>query len=64
MDYDDDDYFDVPGFCRHGLSYRHECRECDDVEIDKCLNCGKYRASSSLNADQVCKVGCRNPNEY
>ena len=53
-------------FCRHG--YLHDnCKACekdDDCDIDKCLNCGRYRASSSLNCGQVCNAGCKNPNEY
>jgi hypothetical protein len=53
-------------FCRHG--YLHaQCKACeneDDCDIDKCLNCGRYRASSSLDRYQVCAKGCVNPNEY
>lgn len=59
------DYEDSNDFCRHG--YKHyDCAECDaDCEdIDKCLNCGRYKSSQQLNADQVCKKGCVNPNEY
>lgn len=36
----------------------------DNIEIDKCLNCGRYRATDKLNKDQVCLIPCRNPNEY
>lgn len=39
-------------------------QEAWDVEIDKCLRCGRYRATESLDADQCCIKGCRNPNEY
>jgi hypothetical protein len=35
-----------------------------DGGIDKCLNCGRYKSGNSLNKDQVCKISCRNPNEY
>jgi len=59
-DDDNDDYY-LPYTCRHGLE---ECEECDDMDIDKCLNCGRYKASSQLDKYQVCKSGCRNPNEY
>lgn len=57
----DDDY----SWCKHGQRYE----ECDDCAaeigyVDKCLNCGHYRASSALNAYQCCKRGCLNPNEY
>lgn len=41
-----------------------EEKEEDDVEIDKCLNCGRYRATTSLNENQTCQRGCRNPNEF
>lgn len=63
-----DDYGEIDSrFCRHG--YLHaQCQACEDVEddcdVDKCLNCGRYRASTSLDRYQVCKSGCRNPNEY
>lgn len=52
--------------CRHGTPFKFSCHECDqeDVDIDKCLNCGKYKASHQLNADQVCSIGCVNPNEH
>lgn len=51
-------------FCLE-CGYLETVCECwDDVEIDKCLNCGRYKASDSLNKDQVCKVRCTNPNEY
>lgn len=52
-------------FCRHGYTHAN-CQECeneDDCDIDKCLNCGRYRASSSLNSNQCCIKGCRNPAE-
>lgn len=40
--------------------------ECpDDIEIDKCMNCGKYKATETLTyPDQVCEKGCINPEEY
>ena len=51
-------------FCEHGYKY-HACPICeDDVDIDKCLNCGKYKLTSQLNSDQCCKQGCTNPQEY
>jgi len=63
-----DSIFDdgLPGCRHHNVG---ECDECDveigDVwDIDKCLNCGRYKASSQLNESQVCKRGCINPNEY
>lgn len=49
------------------------CENCSDetdneIEanggLDKCLNCGKYKYGNQLNKDQVCKIGCRNPQEY
>lgn len=63
---DHDDYFDNQ--CHHGNSYS-DCDECDaEINeaggIDKCLNCGRYKSGNQLNKDQVCKLGCRNPNEY
>ncbi len=49
--------------CEHG--WVGHCNECDeDIDIDKCLNCGKYKASNQLNEDQVCIAGCINPAEY
>jgi hypothetical protein len=61
------DYEDSDNFCRHGYK-NYDCPTCDaedaDCYIDKCMNCGRYKASEQLNADQVCKIGCRNPNEY
>jgi hypothetical protein len=37
----------------------------EDEDIDKCMNCGRYKASSTLTyPDQVCRKGCVNPNEY
>jgi len=59
---------DDDGFCQHGYPH-YECEECDavleaDGGIDKCLNCGRYKSGNQLNADQVCKAGCINPNEY
>jgi hypothetical protein len=61
-----EDYFEDA--CRHGNPFA-ECPKCDQDEhdlegVDKCLNCGKYKGSSQLNQDQVCKKGCVNPNEY
>lgn len=55
-------------WCRHGCD-AGECEACDDeIEaeggIDKCLNCGRYKSGNQLNRDQVCKIPCRNPNEY
>lgn len=57
---------DYKSFCRHGYltSSCDTCEEEDDMDIDKCLNCGRYKASSQLNEDQVCIAGCVNPNEY
>lgn len=52
-------------FCSHGWKY-YDCSICnteDDMDIDKCLNCGRYKKSTSLNSDQCCKQGCINPNE-
>ena len=62
-------YYDVDSepMCRHGTLSRYPCSDCDDEDdpyIDKCLNCGRYRASSSLTRDQCCAKGCKNPNEY
>lgn len=63
QDYETEEYDSyTPYTCRHGIE--GECEECDDMDIDKCLNCGRYRASTSLDRFQVCKNGCRNPNEY
>ena len=71
----DDDYDDSPiwedreetsRFCRHGYLHAN-CKKCDDyddMDIDKCLTCGRYRASSSLDRYQSCAKGCKNPNEY
>jgi hypothetical protein len=64
--YYEDDYHDS-SMCRHGNLFKYGCDECDsedDTDIDKCLNCGRYRASSALNEHQCCKKGCTNPNEY
>lgn len=64
--YYEDDYSDQ-SMCRHGVLFKYPCDECDsedDCDIDKCLNCGRYRATSSLNSDQCCAKGCTNPNEY
>ena len=63
---DDREYSRYEATCTHGYSLG-ECQKCDDeddMDIDKCLNCGRYKASSQLNDDQVCKRGCRNPVEY
>ena len=51
--------------CRHGYDI-DSCEQCDlDTEdIDKCLNCGRYKSGWQLNEDQCCRIGCRNPNEY
>ena len=56
-------YYDVDSepMCRHGTLSRYPCSDCDDeddTDIDKCLNCGRYRASSSLNQYQCCAKGC------
>lgn len=33
--------------------------------IDKCQNCGRYKASETLTyPGQVCRKGCINPEEY
>jgi hypothetical protein len=59
--------------CPHGIYeglVGGYCKECDIEEekhggIDRCMQCGKYVWSDSLTyPDQVCKKGCRNPNEY
>jgi len=60
---DDREYSRYEPTCNHGNPFG-ECAKCDDMDIDKCLNCGRYKASSQLNDDQVCKRGCRNPMEY
>ena len=60
---DEDDY---PRICKHGHE-AGDCNTCDEEtgDIDKCMNCGRYKASDSLTyPDQVCKGGCVNPNEY
>lgn len=36
----------------------------DDMDIDKCLNCGRYKSAAQLTNDQVCRAECVNPNEY
>ncbi len=39
--------------------------EDDNVEVDKCLQCGRWRATEKLTyPDQRCVEGCKNPNEY
>ena len=63
----DDDYSIFT--CHHGFAPASECEDCDaeineDGGMDKCLNCGRYKTGNQLNADQVCKRGCVNPNEY
>lgn len=64
---DDLDLDYVPDTCQHGRE--NECDECDEIldecgGVDKCLNCGRYKAGSQLNSDQVCAKGCVNPAEY
>lgn len=62
-----DDYDEIDSrFCRHGYLHAQceQCEEEDDCDIDKCMTCGRYRASTSLNQYQSCKAGCVNPNEY
>lgn len=70
----DDEYDDgypadpQPIICQHGDELAH-CERCDEeIEaqggIDKCLNCGRYKYGNQLDKDQVCKIGCVNPNEY
>lgn len=54
--------------CEHGNNY-YRCVECEEDDrlygdVDKCLRCGRYVASNSLNNDQVCSHGCTNPDEY
>ena len=66
MPVDDSDY--EPYVCRHGVE-GDGCEECDAIleangGVDKCLNCGRYKAGNQLNRDQVCRIGCVNPNEY
>lgn len=62
--YDEETYYELH-MCHHG-NILADCVECDEEigEIDKCLNCGRYKGSDQLNQDQVCKIPCRNPNEY
>jgi hypothetical protein len=66
---DEDDYYQSAlNYCEHG-NPTHDCNECDAYinsrgDIDKCLNCGRYKFGDELNADQCCKKGCVNPNEY
>ena len=58
--------------CVHGVYKGYVggyCDECDEEEyrhggLDKCLCCGRYKWADELTDGQVCKVGCRNPNEY
>lgn len=39
--------------------------ELSGEEIDKCMNCGRYKATKTLTyPGQVCKSGCINPEEY
>ena len=64
--YPDPDYDDR--FCHH-RNWAMDCELCDEElesrgGIDKCLNCGAYKYGDELNADQVCKIPCRNPNEW
>ena len=66
MIFDDESY---GGYvCMHGYC-SDNCPQCDEyIEsrggIDKCMNCGKYMHGDQLNKDQVCKIPCRNPNEF
>lgn len=52
-------------WCRHGYHF-DDCDECNDdcMDIDKCLNCGRYKSGSQLDKWQCCIKGCVNPNEY
>lgn len=64
----DFDYDDSLDYCKHGYLH-YECDECDAIleasgGIDKCLNCGRYKSGNQLTQYQVCKIACRNPNEY
>lgn len=57
-----------PSFCHHD-NITASCIACDiEIEeaggIDKCLNCGRYKTGNQLDSNQVCKIRCRNPNEY
>ena len=57
----------TPYTCMHGMG--DNCDDCDAIleacgGTDKCLNCGRYKAGSKLNKDQMCKAGCINPAEY
>ena len=63
-DYDDDMHY-LGHICRHN-NLSHECDKCDEElgDIDKCLNCGRYKSSSQLDENQVCRIRCVNPNEY
>jgi hypothetical protein len=67
MDNDSNSPYVRYSMCRHNMRAL-DCYLCiefeDDVDVDKCLNCGRYKGSKQLNADQCCKKGCRNPNEY
>lgn len=61
-----EDYY-TPYVCKHGREF--QCDDCDDIldsdgGIDKCLNCGKYKSGNQLDQDQVCRIECKNPNEY
>lgn len=46
------------------IEFEDRYEEADNIDIDMYLNCGRYVRSTSLNADQCCKKGCKNPNEY
>ena len=66
-----DDDLDWYSSCTHGIykgyvgGYCDICDNDPDIQdIDKCLNCGRYKANSQLDKDQVCIIPCRNPAEY
>lgn len=60
----DDEHEYLPYVCMHG--YTDGCEQCDDAlaDAEKCLCCGRIRHYQSLNRDQVCAEGCRNPSEH
>ena len=70
QEYIDED-IDWYSSCSHGIYKGYVggyCDACDNDEsiqdIDKCLNCGRYKLNSQLDKDQVCIIPCHNPEEY
>lgn len=60
--FDDGEYEDLYNYIDHEA-------EADYIEsrggIDKCMNCGRYKFNDQLNySPQVCKIPCKNPQEY